>query len=45
MEDPTFEDTKFPDLNNPTFIHSNPKYGICYIRSSELDVNFTLTDL
>lgn len=45
MPIPEFEDVRFPKYNNQTLKYSNVFYGIDYIRSGEMDVNFTINGL
>lgn len=45
MPNPIFEETKDPNLDNVTLSHSNPQYGIDYVRTMTLDVNFTISKL
>lgn len=45
MPNPIFEETKVPNLDNVTLSYSNPQYGIDYVRTMTLDVNFTITKL
>ncbi|CAK70993.1 unnamed protein product (macronuclear) [Paramecium tetraurelia] len=45
MPNPIFEETKEPNLDNVTLSHSNPLYGVDYVRTTTLDVNFTISKL
>ncbi|CAD8049450.1 unnamed protein product [Paramecium sonneborni] len=45
MPNPIFEETKVPNKDNVTLSNSNPQYGIDYVRTMTLDVNFTVSKL